>query len=230
MPTGDGPLRHDWGEDPAANPKILAELHSVFLATQRLWRDLHAGPLGFIPEHSRHSRRVGLFSLKIARALKLSDELCQQVYRAAYLHDVGKIALPSSILRSTSVFTTDERRAMQVHSLMSRELLGAFLPTRDLAEIAATHHERYDGNGYPHGLQAARIPLPSRVLAIADSLDAMLKKSTGRTARSYSAAWEEVIKEAGRQFDPGIVEQLMRTGKVRRHLPAIGRQGRGGRL
>ena len=166
--------------------------------------------------------------MRIARALKLSDDLCQQIYRAAYLHDVGKIALSSSILRSTSVFTADERRAMQVHSRISRELLQAFLPTRDLAEIAAAHHERYDGNGYPHGLQGAKIPLPSRVLAIADSLDAMLTKSAGRTTRSYSAAWEEVIKEAGRQFDPGIVEQLMRTGKVLRHLPASGRQGAGG--
>jgi response regulator RpfG family c-di-GMP phosphodiesterase len=97
----------------------------------------------------------------------------------------------------------------------------AFLPTRDLAGIALAHHERYDGNGYPNGLQGARIPIEARILAVADSLDAILSKNTGRNTHSYSAAWTEITRQAGRQFDPSIVETLARRGAIVRGQPLL---------
>ena len=93
--------------------------------------------------------RVMVFSLRIARILRLSEEQCQRICRAAYLHDVGRIAVSSSILRKSGALTREECAAMRVHPVISRELLGAFLCTEDLAGIALSHRERYDGQGYP---------------------------------------------------------------------------------
>jgi len=184
-------------------------LRSLVRATERLWRDLKVSPHALVQGRVKHAERVALLSLKIARALRLSEELAYRIYRAAYLHDVGKIALPARILRKEGAFTAEERSAMQVHSIIGHELLKVFLPSRDVADIALFHHERYDGNGYPNGLAGARIPLAARVLAIADSLDAMLSRSTYRPTVSCSAAWTEVSRQAGQQFDPNIVETLM---------------------
>jgi len=103
---------------------------------------------------------------------------------------------------------------MQIHSVVGRELLNAFLPTRDLAGIALAHHERYDGDGYPNGLQGTRIPIEARVLALADSLDAILSRNTGRNTHAYSAAWKEITRHAGGQFDPSMVEILTRCGAI----------------
>jgi len=100
--------------------------------------------------------------------------------------------------------------AMQAHSLVSCELLGAFLATEDVARIVLSHHERYDGDGYPDGLAGTNISLEARVLAIADSLDAMTSWRPYREALPFSVAREEIIREAGRQFDPSIVEVLIR--------------------
>ena len=110
---------------------------------------------------------------------------------------------------------------MQVHAAVGCELLAALLPTRDLAGIALAHHERYDGDGYPNGLQGTRIPVEARVLALADSLDAILCKNTGRSTRAYSAAWNEITLQAGRQFDPSIVETLARRGAMVRGQPLL---------
>ena len=210
-----------WGEDPSIDPAVNEHLRSLVGATQRLWKALKISPRTCIPGNVRHSKRVALFSLRIARDLKLSEELSQRIYRAAYLHDVGKIALSPTILRKTGRFTAEERRAMQVHSLIGHQLLGAFLPTEDLAEIALSHHERYDGDGYPNGLQGGRIPLAARVLAIADSLDAVLSRHTGRNTIAFAAAWREITQQAGRQFDPCIVDAVTRPGMVAR----LGRLG-----
>jgi len=207
---GGAPPLGSWGEDPAANPAVRAHLHSLVHATQRLWRDLRVGRPILVPHHARHSNRVALFSLRIARALGLSEEISQQIYRAAYVHDVGKIALHPSILRKTGALTVAERRSLPTHSVIGWELLRAFARTSDLAEIALSHHERYDGEGYPNGLHGSKIPLAARILAIADSLDSMLSRSTGRSKLAYSAAWTEIARQAGRQFDPCVVETLVR--------------------
>ena len=186
---------------------MLDQLRSLAHATQTLWRDLAIGSVPDPPNPS-HSENVAQLGLVIAHALGLASEVCQRVYRAAYLHDVGSVAVPSTVLCKPGRLTPSEREAMQVHPLISRELLAAFLPTGDIAGIALSHHERYDGNGYPGGLQGTRIPIEARVLALADSLDGMLTRQPYRNALPFSSAWSEIIREAGRQFDPCIVENL----------------------
>ena len=198
---------------PAPKTVMLQELRSFAGATARLWRDLSITPSAFTADREDHSNRVALFSLRIARVMGLSEEQAMRILRAAYLHDVGSIAVSESIMLKPGKLTPEERAAMQVHSLISCELLGAFLSTENLAGIALAHHERYDGNGYPNGLQGTRIPLEARVLAIADSLDAMMSWRPYRNSLSFSVARDEVIREAGRQFDPSIVEVLVREGE-----------------
>jgi HD-GYP domain-containing protein (c-di-GMP phosphodiesterase class II) len=140
----------------------------------------------------------------------LPEEQAERIFRAAYLHDVGSVGVPGSVMLKPWRLTGEERQAMQVHPLIGRELLGAFLSTRDLAGIVLSHHERFDGNGYPNGLQGAKIPLEARVLAIADSLDAMRSWRPYREPLPFPLALEELKRGAGRQFDGSIVEVLAR--------------------
>jgi putative two-component system response regulator len=155
---------------------------------------------------------VGLFSWKIAHLMGLGEEQAERIFQAAYLHDVGSVGVPEPIMLKVGRLTAEERGAMRVHPLISCELLGAFLSTRELAGIALAHHERFDGDGYPNGLAGAKIPLEARVLAIADSLDAMMSQRPYRDPLPFAAALDELKREAGRQFDASIVEVLAREG------------------
>jgi HD-GYP domain-containing protein (c-di-GMP phosphodiesterase class II) len=175
---------------------------------------LEISPCALAPRHEEHSNRVGFFSLRIAHALGLGKEQCQRIYRAAYLHDVGGLAVSQAILRKHGALTAAERAAMQVHPFISCQLLGAFLSTEDLAGIVLSHHERYDGHGYPNGLEGTKIPLEARVLAIADSLDAMMSRRPYRETLAPADAQVELRREAGHQFDPSIVETLVRQGEL----------------
>lgn len=186
------------------------QLRSLARAAARLWGDLAITPSAAAPASEDHSNRVALFSLRIARVMGLSEEQALRILRAAYLHDVGTVAVSESIMRKPGRLTAEERATMQAHSLVGCELLGAFLSTEDLAQIALSHHERYDGNGYPDGLQGTKIPLEARILAIADSVDAMMSWRPYREPLPFSVARDEVIREVGRQFDPSIVEILVR--------------------
>ncbi len=196
------------------NAATLEQLRSTARAVARLWRKLAIAPHAFPPAHEEHSLQVALFALRIARFMGLGDEQAARILRAAYLHDVGGVSVPREVMRKRGAFTAEERKSMQVHPRVSCELLGAFLPTLDLAAITLSHHERFDGQGYPEGLEGVRIPLEARVLAIADSLDAMISRRPYRDPLPFSAALDEVRREAGRQFDPTIVEVLSRKGNA----------------
>jgi len=192
-------------------PATFQRLRSVAGAITKLW-----GALGFTPPagivwSEEHAKRVALLGLRIARAVGMSEEQALRILRAGFLRDVGTLAISESILLKPGRLTADERSAVQVHPLVSYELLDALLSTEDLAGIALCHHERYDGNGYPNGLQGTGIPLEARVLAIADSLDAMTSWRPYREPLSFPAARKEIITQAGRQFDPDIVEVLLRS-------------------
>jgi HD-GYP domain-containing protein (c-di-GMP phosphodiesterase class II) len=192
-------------------PATFQRLRSIAGAVTNLW-----GALGFtspagIAWSEEHAERVALLGLRIARAVGMSEEEALRILRAGFLRDVGSLAVSESILLKPGRLTADERAAMEVHPLVSYELLNALLSTEDLAGIALSHHERYDGNGYPDGLEGKRIPLEARVLAIADSLDAMTSWRPYREALSFPAARKELISQAGCQFDPEIVEVLLRS-------------------
>jgi len=207
------PLRKR-GEDSMPSSVIVQNLQSVAAAVSRLWRDLAIAPSSFPRDHDEHSHRVAVFSLRIARLLGRGKEEEERILRAAYLHDIGGAGVPMTFTRKPGQLTPQERAAMQVHPLISCQLLDAFLSTKDLAKIALSHHERFDGSGYPNGLQGAKIPLEARVITVADSLDAMISPRPYRNALPFSVALEELKLGAGRQFDPNIVEAIVRQGET----------------
>lgn len=154
-----------------------------------------------------HTRRVGQAAARIARALGWSETQASVLGVAARLHDVGKIAIPDAILLKRGRLTPDEFRQMQSHTVIgSRILSGSRSALLTMAEeIARSHHERWDGSGYPNGLAGNDIPLTGRIVAIADVFDALIQ------ARPYKAAWttaealREIQAQAGRHFDPELV-------------------------
>jgi putative two-component system response regulator len=165
----------------------------------------------------QHTQRVGRVSALLARTLGLPDEFVQLILLAAPLHDVGKIGIADAILLKTGRLAADEFRIMTTHtSIGGRILSGSQSPLLQLAEqIALTHHECWDGSGYPVGLQGEDIPLAGRIVSVADVFDALTHR------RPYKKAWHAEdavaeIKRLGRsKFDPQVVEaflQLLREG------------------
>lgn len=156
-------------------------------------------------ETAGHSRRVTHYCLEIAKALGCSSEQLKTITRGACLHDIGKIGIPDAILLKPGKLTEEERVIMETHVRIGYELVRSIAFLADSAEIVLTHHERYDGTGYPQGLRGDEIPLSARIFAVADSLDAMTSDRPYRPALLYSAAREEITRESGRQFDPKVV-------------------------
>jgi putative nucleotidyltransferase with HDIG domain len=195
------------------DPAMAEQVRALAGAVSKLWGKLGNKPAADAPEHHEHSHQVANLSLKIARLLGLREELAERLFRAGYLHDVGSAAVPESVFNKPGRLTADERLCLHVHPVIGRELLRAFLLTEDLAGIALTHHERFDGEGYPNGLKGTKIPLEARVLAIADSMDAMLSRRPYREPLTFSGALEELARGAGPQFDPSIVEDLIWKGR-----------------
>jgi hypothetical protein len=159
----------------------------------------------------QHTRRVGELSALIGEALGMQDDQLGLLRQAAPLHDVGKIAIPDSILLKPGRLTSDEFEQMKAHTTVGAAMLsGRGLSLLEMAEtIALTHHERWDGCGYPAGLSGSDIPLVGRIVAIADVFDALTH------ARPYKEAWTvvdaaaEVLGQRGRQFDPQVVDAFM---------------------
>ena len=154
-----------------------------------------------------HSQRVQEYAVELGRAI--APELVEQP-SAEYgflLHDVGKIGIPDSVLQKPGPLSTDERRLMQTHTLLGEQMLGgvAFLKGQGLL-VVRSHHERWDGDGYPDGLAGDEIPLAARIFAVADTLDAMTSDRPYRTRGSWEAAETEIFAQSGRQFDPTVVE------------------------
>jgi HD-GYP domain-containing protein (c-di-GMP phosphodiesterase class II) len=193
---------------------IFQRLQAVAGGVYRLWKAMGIISHSRTPVHEEHSHRVALFSWRIARFMGLPEELAEKILRGAYLHDVGSVAVPGAVMMKRESLTAEERKVMQVHPRISCELLHAFLPTQDLAAVALSHHEWFDGQGYPHGLQGAKIPLEARVVTIADSLDAMMSPRPYRAPILFSQAMKELTRGAGKQFDPNIVEAIAGQGKT----------------
>lgn len=155
-----------------------------------------------------HTRRVGRTSARIALALGWPESRANVLSIAARLHDVGKIGIPDSVLLKPGKLDHAEFSQMQTHTLIgSRILSGGRSELLQLAEeIALTHHERWDGSGYPHGLQATQIPLTGRIVAVADVFDALTQERPYKRAWSALEAIEEIRRQAGSHFDPQLVE------------------------
>lgn len=152
-----------------------------------------------------HSKRVAAYTMVIARNMALSAERVRVIARGAYLHDVGKMAVPDDILRKPGPLTPKEQVIMREHALQGYNLLRKIPYLHEVAEIVYSHQERYDGSGYPRGLKGDQIPLGARIFAIADTLDAMTSDRPYRAACSIASARREIESEAGKQFSPEIV-------------------------
>jgi putative nucleotidyltransferase with HDIG domain len=160
-------------------------------------------------ETAGHSQRVCRYSLEIARAMGLPEKELRNLARGAYLHDIGKLGVPDGILLKPGPLTADEWTLMRQHVLIGFELVEGIPFLADAAEIVLTHHERYDGSGYPRGLKAQETLMGARIFAVADSFDAITSDRPYRRASSFEDGRQTIGHQAGRLFDPQVVDVFL---------------------
>jgi putative nucleotidyltransferase with HDIG domain len=160
-------------------------------------------------ETEGHCQRVTAFTITIAKAMGVDKALLRHIARGAFLHDIGKMGVPDSILRKPGPLTAEEREIMRRHCDIGYAVLERIPFLKEAAEIVLSHQECYDGSGYPRGLRGEQIPLGARIFAVADTLDAMISDRPYRKALPISAAREEIKRYSGRQFDPRVVEVFL---------------------
>jgi hypothetical protein len=157
------------------------------------------------PYTARHSEKVAGYAVALARALGLPPADCDRIHLSGMLHDVGKVALERSVLHKPGPLSDEEWRQVRDHPAQSAHILGAVARFACYVPGARHHHERYDGLGYPDGLAGKAIPLDARILAVADSYDAMTSDRSYRAALSHDEAIVRLQADAGTQFDPVCV-------------------------
>jgi ribonuclease P protein subunit RPR2 len=172
-----------------------------------------------------HSQRVQRYALELAKSVSPDLLDSPSAEYGFLLHDVGKIGIPDRILQKPGPLNEGETRLMRTHTLLGEQMLGgvAFLRGEGL-RIVRSHHERWDGDGYPDGLEGDDIPLSARIFAVADSLDAMTSDRPYRLALTWAEAGREIVAESRSQFDPGVVKAFIeredRLRAIRRRLAA----------
>ncbi|MFG3194956.1 HD-GYP domain-containing protein [Streptomyces sp. NPDC048208] len=162
-----------------------------------------------------HSERVGQASVMIARQLGMDDERVEVLRFAGILHDVGKLGVPTRLLRKDGPLTPEERRIIELHPEYGHEMTRGIAFLGEARAAILHHHERLDGSGYPYGLAGTQIPECARVVAVADAFDAMTSARSYSRARPVETAVAELERCAGAQFDPRMVGAL--TAALRRH-------------
>jgi putative nucleotidyltransferase with HDIG domain len=160
-------------------------------------------------ETEGHCQRVTAFTISIAKAMPVPNHYLAILARAAFLHDIGKMAIPDGVLRKPGPLTDDEKQIMRKHCQIGYDMLIRIPFLRDAAEIVLAHQEFYDGTGYPRGLKGDQIPLGARIFTIADSLDAMISDRPYRRALPMSHACQEIRRCSNTQFDPKVVEVFL---------------------
>lgn len=158
-----------------------------------------------------HSRRVTAFAIVIARAMGIppDSQAMRVLARGAFLHDIGKMAIPDAILRKPEALTPDESAIMRRHPYSGYEMLKMIPFLQEAAEIVYAHHENFDGSGYPRGLRGEEIPFGARITAIANTFDAITSNLPYRPASSFQAGRKEIEAGSGRQFDPDVVKVFL---------------------
>ncbi len=166
-----------------------------------------------------HSQRVQRYAVELTKTIQpeLVDD--QGTEYGFLLHDVGKIGIPDDILLKPGPLTDAERRRMMTHTVLGEQMLGgvAFLRGEGL-RVVRSHHERWDGAGYPDGLAGTEIPIGARIFAVADALDAMTSDRPYRKALSWAAAGREILSEDGKQFDPAVVKAFVSRDRALRAI------------
>jgi putative nucleotidyltransferase with HDIG domain len=160
-------------------------------------------------ETEGHSKRVTAFTIAIARAMGLTPGQIRVIARGAFLHDIGKMAIPDAILRKPGALDPEEVAIMREHCYRGYQILKRIPFLSEAAEIVYSHQEKYDGTGYPRGLKGDEIPLGARIFSVADTLDAMTSDRPYRAKLPFSVAREEIQRWSGRQFDPLVVATFL---------------------
>ena len=156
-----------------------------------------------------HSNRVAIYSTIFARRIGMDEERVELVRQMALVHDIGKIGIPDSIINKEGRLNDEEFNVVKRHPLVSMQIIQPLMTYHSDISLVKSHHERYDGRGYPDGLAREDIPVEARILAVADSFDAMTSDRPYRAAMSREAAIKEIERNRGRQFCPEIVEVFM---------------------
>jgi putative nucleotidyltransferase with HDIG domain len=156
-----------------------------------------------------HTRRVTAYAIAIAHKMEIPKEQVDIIARGAFLHDIGKLAIPDEILKKPGKLTEEETAIMREHAYSGYKILSKIRFLAEPAEIVYAHQECYDGSGYPRGLKGDQIPLGARIFSIADTLDAITSDRVYRPAQTYEAAQNEIMRCSGTQFDPRIVDVFL---------------------
>lgn len=171
-------------------------------------------------ETALHSKRVACHTLVLARQFYDDAAMLAQIYWGALLHDIGKIGVPDSVLLKPGPLTETEWAQMRQHPQLGYQLLTAVPGLRVAAGLVLNHEERFDGSGYPAGLAGEAIPLPARLFAVIDTLDAITSDRAYRAAQPFDVARAEIAAQSGRQFDPLAVDAFMRSEAELRQMLA----------
>jgi putative nucleotidyltransferase with HDIG domain len=160
-------------------------------------------------ETQGHSQRVTAYTMAIASRMGIPKEQIETIARGAFLHDIGKMAIPDNILNKPGKLNPDEVLIMREHCYLGYKLVLKIPVLREAAEIVYSHQECYDGTGYPRNLRGEEIPLGARIFSVADTLDAITSDRVYRKAQSIAAARAEIKRCAGTQFDPEVVSAFL---------------------
>lgn len=160
-----------------------------------------------------HSSNVAEISLNIAKKMMMSQEDMEKIFWAGLLHDIGKILIPTDILNKPAKLTYQEYEEVKKHPAYGYDILSKSKNLREIADIVLYHHERYDGNGYPNKIKGVDIPLLSRIICVADSIDAMYSKRSYRKPLTWEQINQELKDNTARQFDPDIIEVVLKMSK-----------------
>ncbi|QVK19919.1 HD domain-containing protein [Mycoplasmatota bacterium] len=197
----------------------LTDIKILYIATQPIFhelgesmRELHKlnYELQFKDQYTKsHSERVRELSLSLAIEMGLNRDIIAGVALAALFHDVGKIEIPSQILKKTGKLDEDEFEIIKRHSVTSSDLVRN-IKYKDISQIVAEHHERFDGSGYPKGIAGKNICIEARIIAVADTYDAMMTDRPYRTKIEKSKVISEINELSGTKYDPQVVEAFNR--------------------
>lgn len=156
-----------------------------------------------------HSLRVSHYALACALAMNLEHDEVTRIKWAGLIHDIGKVSVPRSILDKSTSLTRKEFREVKKHASLTQKIIDMISTLKEISLTASSHHEHFDGLGYPQGLKGEEIPLGARILAICDAFDALTSNRPYRPPLTFNTACQEIKKHAGTQFDPEIVKQTL---------------------
>lgn len=191
--------------------QCAAELKASHIATKEAYTEmlLRLAIAAESKDHyiGTHIIKVSDYSSAIAKALGLPDDEVEIIRYASMMHDIGKIGIPQEILNKKTSLTPEEYETIKKHPLIADRIFSGSnsAMVKAAAEVALTHHEKYDGTGYPRGLKGDRIPLYGRIVAVADAFDAIISERSYKPGETFGEALEALKKEANTFFDPQIV-------------------------